>query len=317
MSFGIKEILEEDEYYITSNQIQSSTNSTKVWTLLPFLTKSWSIFSKWSAQINLAAHWTHQLYATPKASVSYHSGSHALKFSLGRAVQRSGPYAGKEIRRMTSLNSTLEYRVEGKKAQFSASTFLHQIDNLFAGYNFYNGINGFDYLDVFTTQNYGKAKSIGISLMLDYRPAPSSWININHTRFDLKYKNEGKAEWQNAETNFKYSGSLSAGRDFFFGVKKLSLSASFHYRGGQYYPPVYTGTHIRQRDFDFPPIFQMRPYLRFDARINYTWTSSLLSLDIQNLSSRLNDGYPEAFAGGIRIQNQLGLLPVLSFKKWW
>jgi hypothetical protein len=95
----------------------------------------------------------------------------------------------------------------------------------------------------------------------------------------------------------------------------LSISSSFHYRGGQFVfmPLPY---YENSKDYSSPPITQLNPYSRLDLRVNLSASKYFLSLDIQNIGGKINDAYLSYDIDGIQKRGQLGLLPVLSYKRF-
>ena len=61
---------------------------------------------------------------------------------------------------------------------------------------------------------------------------------------------------------------------------------------------------------------ELANYWRIDTRVNYRWRSNFITLDIQNLTNRLNEAFDIFGSDGTIFQEtQLGLIPVLSYRR--
>ena len=166
-------------------------------------------------------------------------------------------------------------------------------------YSFYYGQN----------VSEGLGRNYGIDVTLEKSLSKNYYALINGSWYQSKYR-AYDGVWRNTRYNgnFIFSGVL--GKDFVIGKEKnnrFSLNAKILWTGNNreefYYDP---------ETKEFKP-FEVRyaNYFRMDTRVayirnksNYSWT---LSLDIQNVTNRLNETANE------RINSQ-GLIPFLFYK---
>ena len=315
-TIGIKEMFDIDSIHYTSIQAQNIAASKRISTIVPYLNKSF-LFKNINIDFNLSALISHHSALIPSLSLFYNKNQHTLKLSVARMQQNYIGFLPEDYKNISSLNGGLEYKYLGKSFHIQSLFFLHSLSDLYSSYDYYNTINGFEPTEYFGVENYGKALSRGVSINSDFYPANGWWLNFNHTFFDVKYKNDGKIDWYNAENNFKHLGNVNLGKEYHLGKGVLAFSISYHYRGGQYFFPAYENTHLRIKNYQLPPNQKLHPYLRLDGRITYSRSHSMLSLDIQNLTNRINDAYWYNDLNGPKIQGQLGLIPILTYKRWW
>ena len=77
--------------------------------------------------------------------------------------------------------------------------------------------------------------------------------------------------------------------------------------------------------YNYTPPFaeRLNDYMRLDLRLNYIvgrgQGKQVLSLDIQNVMSRENDAYYyyDPLVGDVVLKKQLGIIPILSYRRLW
>jgi len=165
-------------------------------------------------------------------------------------------------------------------------------------------INGipFDYrgelLDI------GKARTYGVEFMID-KEINGYYINLNATLFKTKFLE------YNATNSFGFINNISLSKTYVLKNNKiLKIATASHFRGGAYVNNVLSPEYFQTRLSD---------YFRIDLRVSYEWKKNNLTLDIQNLTNRLNDAYYyyEALIDDIALEKQLGTIPILSFKRFF
>ncbi len=253
----------------------------------------------------------------PGLGLEYLMGSHSFKASFTKNAGFGLQQGPNDLKGARSLNYMLDYKITTARFRSSLSAFYHGLYHLAADSLQYNYLHGFDFNVSGTLNSSGLGKSEGISMMVDFDAGKGWWLNLNHSWLSTKYKNKETENWQHAENDFGWMGNSNVGKKMSLGSGTLSLSLSCHYRGGQYYFNIKNDSHLNTRDYSSAPQQRFSPYIRWDARINYTWKKSMLSLDIQNVANRLNDGYLRQGPEGPYIEAQLGLIPVLSYKRNW
>ncbi len=160
-------------------------------------------------------------------------------------------------------------------------------------------------------------RTYGVSGSIKPKIGKNAGMIINTTIFRAQVKNDFTIEGQGAENGFGSSTNdvnylLSGNIYKNFQLKKgtLFVSAGFLSRGKSLryiYTPNSTNT-IVQSDFSYD---EGKVYYRIDTRISYQRQKYILSLDLQNLTNRVND-----FSYGLTQGwgNQLGMIPNMSYK---
>ncbi len=304
--FGIKEMF---------NDRNINSFIGEYWSILPYIEKKFTIKENWSLDTKIEAYIQSKNFFNPYAKLSYKNGSNYISLIANKSVQQLAlvsPFSG--LAQCTNL--AINYKKEWSKITLQFNLFAHLIDNIAsARNNNYSLFNIYDNTQS-TQQNGGRAASKGFDLLLDYHNDDLFWVNANYSLFNVTQNSKTSLEpkWVSTENNFKNIANVNIGKDWMISAKKLSISSSFHVRGGQYVfnpLPSYENT----KDYSTPPLTQLNPYSRIDLRINITTAKYLISLDIQNVGNKINDAYLSYDTDGINTRGQLGLLPVLSYRR--
>jgi len=129
----------------------------------------------------------------------------------------------------------------------------------------------------------------------------------------------------NIPYNFGHIANIRVSKKWKINEKRyLGVGLSFHHRGGAYQSRVNEETSLDYGFTNFetedPYSLRLSSYHRADMRIYYIVKKgkykSTVSLDIQNVTNRVNDAfyYYEPVDQSSRLRKQLGLLPVLSWR---
>ncbi len=287
------------------------------WSVLPYIEKKFTIKERWSIDSKLEAYIQSNTLINPYIKLSYKNESHYISLSGNRSAQQLSLLAPfSSLAQATNL--TINYKKEWSKTTIQLNLFAHFIRNIKSNdNNNYSFFNTYDYSQK-TNQFNGHARSKGIEFSLDYHANNFFWINANYTLFSVMQNTNlaPESKWVTSENNFKNIVNVNIGKDWIIGNKKLSVSSSFHYRGGQFVfvpLPYYENT----KDYSSPPSTQLNSYSRVDLRINLSTSKYFLSLDIQNVGNKVNDASLSYDIDGIQKRGQLGLLPVLSYKRFF
>jgi hypothetical protein len=191
-----------------------------------------------------------------------------------------------------------------------------------------NTFSALNIIDDFITEpliNKGKGTNYGIEISLEKYLSNNFYYMLSNSFYQSKYVAKDGIE-RNTRFNGGYASNFIAGKDFVsknqrrtFGLNlKVVVSGGFRTtpidveksknQGYAYY--------IQNKAFDN----QNAAYQRTDLRLSMKWNrkkvTSTLSLDIQNVTNRLNVGgtYYDNFKQQIVTYNQLGILPILNYK---
>jgi len=101
--------------------------------------------------------------------------------------------------------------------------------------------------------------------------------------------------------------------------KSLYLSLAAHSRGGAFDPVIdLEESRDQEKTVYSTERERLGNYFRIDLRANYTFRKkNSIILDIQNISNRMNDSYYryDPVADDVLLEKQLGMIPVLSYKR--
>lgn len=217
-----------------------------------------------------------------------------------------------------SLNTSISYKAEIRKNQKSLIRLFYQyLYDLPASFIGYSPIfNAPTNSQINSLKNWGDATNYGIELMFDQLFNNGFYINTNLTLFEFtngltkESFSLGAVELLKEDlsvtNNFNYLFNFNTSKSWSLKKNKnISINFAFHLRGGAY------------DYFDIEKPIRLRPYSRFDMRIQYDFKKSIIALDIQNLTNRKNDAfyvYDKLLESQV-LQQQLGLIPVLSWKR--
>lgn len=172
-----------------------------------------------------------------------------------------------------------------------------------------------------TGENYGLEVSLSKNFTGDY------FLLANGTFYQAKYVG-GDGIQRDTRYNGNYIFNLTGGKEFYWDKNKknkiLGVNAHMTYRGGFRETPIdidaskIAGTTIYIEEAAFR--LQQEDYFKIDLRVYYKINkqnfTSTIALDIQNLTNAKNEAfsYFDVLRGELVVKNQLGLIPVLSYR---
>lgn len=207
--------------------------------------------------------------------------------------------------------------------------FQHLWDVPVSGYAA-NSFSGLNYGSGFTTDsltNTGFGRNYGMELTLERFLHKGAFYLITGSVFSSKYSGSDGI-WRNTRYNGNFAFSINGGKEWTVGNKEkgnaFGVSTRFTWAGGRRYSPLLiaesTAAGFSIYDDNRAWDLQYKDYLRADIQFFYRRNrkkmSSLLKLDIQNVTNRLNtmNIYFDRRAQEVRESTQLGIVPVLSYR---
>jgi len=182
--------------------------------------------------------------------------------------------------------------------QLKTEAYYQHINNLAVPTNpdkywapIYGGVNRGD-----TLANIGEGRNYGLELTLQKFFTNNYYFLLSSSLFDSKYK-PADGNWYDTKFNLGFINNLVGGKEFMWSSNKMvGLNLRFIWSGGRRYLTVDLPASIEEgqsvfKDYD---IFskQGRDYVRMDVGLKLHFfrekTEHVLSLDIQNLTNRLN-----------------------------
>lgn len=265
-----------------------------------------------------------KLVFNPYLGLNYHIGSHehlSLKVShqsqdLPALLQ--GIIQG-ETTLLRSYNSDLTYSTTSKSGNLQLSAFGHYFKGvpvLNESVSLYNNV--LDYALQGSTQTANEsARSYGLSIYYQNdKDKNKVWTTANASAFRSEYKLGDN--WYRSSNDFAYTANLSIGAKLPTRASRTHyISISGHIRGGERVYPIADTNPGPDYITDQGLIRRLRPFYRIDARWMYKSGKGMWSLDIQNITGRKNDGFyfVDQPSGKVTLSRQLGLLPLLSYKR--
>jgi len=173
--------------------------------------------------------------------------------------------------------------------------------------------------------NIGKGKNYGVEISLERYLQNNFYLTLSNSFYQSKYTAADGVE-RNTRFNGDYIITLIGGKDFVNEQKRRTYGINIKtiYAGGLRDTPIdldasrQNGYTVYREDQAFS--LQNPAYFRTDLRVSVKWNrrhlTSTLSLDIQNLTNRLNV-YNQYFSkddNRIVTSYQTGFIPVLNYK---
>lgn len=175
-----------------------------------------------------------------------------------------------------------------------------------------------------TLANIGEGRNYGIEFTFQKFFTNSYYILVTGSFFDAKFK-PADGNWYNSKYNINHITNLVGGKEFMIGENKLlGLNAKLIWAGGKRVIPVDLNSSIKRGEavFDNNALFskRLKDYFRIDFGTNIHFfrekTEHIISLDIQNLTNRINtlaeDYDPKRES--IREFPLAGIIPILNYR---
>lgn len=296
------------------------------------------------------AHYLHLLLNNshslePRASVKYElNRKNALAFGYGlhSQIQPLGVYFAKTINvggaaiqpnKELSFTRARHYVLSYSHAfspglRFKAEAYFQSLFDV--PVSIYDSLS-FSTLNIrgdYTTEalvNKGKGRNYGVDLSMEKHLHNNTYFMVNTSFYQSKYTAADGIE-RDTRFNGNYVSNFTGGKDIVLKDGKRTIGAHIKiiYAGGFRNTPidiersVEKGYTVWKEKEAFT--LQNPDYFRTDLRVAMKWNrkrlTSTLSLDIQNLSNRLNlyNQYFDAFKGQVVNNYQTGIIPVLNYK---
>ena len=285
----------------------------------------------------------------PRLGLNYKLNNvHSFSFGAGlhSRAEQLPLYLTKDATNTNFLNTNLKlskalhyvvgynWRIN-KNTLFKAEAYYQHlfdipVDN--SGETGYNAINAqsFDIFEIAETPltNDGKGRNYGLEFTLERFLNKGFYYLSTLSLYDSKYK-VGNGNYLNTRFNGNYVFNLLSGKDFAVGTKgnkTFGINAKFVLAGGQRFTGIDEAASIAGQTevFSTTPFKEkVKAYYRFDLGINYQWnktkTTHNLSLNIQNITSRINTTELDYFFDKLNNRivttksEQNGLIPVLKY----
>ena len=245
-------------------------------------------------------------------------------------------FPNKNLKLSKALHYVLGYNWKiNKHTHFKAEAYYQNLFNIpvdNTGETGFNVINA-RLFDVFNITNIpltndGKGRNYGIEFTLERFVNNGFYYLTTLSLYDSKYK-IGNSNYYNTRFNGNYVFNFLSGKEFKIrgdSNKILAINSKFNLTGGQRFTAINREASIANQTeiYSIKPFTEkVKDYYRLDIGVNYQWnkknTTHNLSLNIQNVTNKLNKTVPEYFYDDTTNKilktttEQNGLLPVLKY----
>ena len=176
--------------------------------------------------------------------------------------------------------------------------------------------------------NRGRGRNYGLELSLEQYLSNRLYYTLSSSLYQSKYQALDGVE-RNTRFNGNYLFTLVAGKEFLSSNKLRTFGINLRtiYAGGQRTTPIDLARSIAEGKpvYEEQGAFTLQnpDYFRSDLRLSMKWNrkrvTSTLSIDVQNVSNRLNvyGQYFDIDKKAVKTIYQTGLIPVLNYKIEW
>jgi hypothetical protein len=219
----------------------------------------------------------------------------------------------------TTLTSRLKLKTE---------LYYQQLHNVPVSASDTNTFSTLNIIDDFVTEpliNKGKGRNYGLEISLERYLHNNFYFMLSNSFYQSKYTAKDGKE-RNTRFNGGYVSNLVMGKEYISANQRrtLGLNIKMVYAGGFRNTPIDlaksqaqgSAYYIQDKAFTL----QNAAYYRTDIRVSMKWNrknrTSMLSLDLQNVSGRKNvyGNYYDPLQSKINTIYQNGLIPILNYK---
>lgn len=216
----------------------------------------------------------------------------------------------------------------GKNLKLKTELYYQQLFNIPVSTSDTNTLSAINIEGDYITEsltNSGKGRNYGFEISLEKYLSNRFYYMLSNSIYQSKYKASDGIE-RNTRFNGGFVSNLVAGKDFVSsnGRRTIGVNIRVLYSGGFRNTPVNIAESKR---LGYAVYYQKEAYslqnpnyFRTDTRLSITWNrrkvTSTLSLDIQNITNRLNiySRSYDSFKGKLVDETQAGLIPILNYK---
>ncbi len=178
-----------------------------------------------------------------------------------------------------------------------------------------------------TLVNKGTGENYGVEISLTKNFTGNYFLLGNGTYYESKYVG-GDGIKRDTRYNGNYIFNLTGGKEFHWDKNKkskvLGVNAHLTYRGGFRETPINVEAseaagktiYVEEEAFSLQQADYFKIDLRFYYKTNRPKFTGTIALDIQNVTNNENVAfsYYDAQKGALVVKNQLGLIPILSYR---
>ncbi|WP_246343781.1 TonB-dependent receptor [Adhaeribacter radiodurans] len=266
------------------------------------------------------------------AGLGTHSRNESMAVYFAQQPLGNGQYsqANKDLKLTKARHYVLSYdQMLREDLRFKVETYYQQLYNLAISpdpKSTIAALNSETGLIADSLVSNGKGKNYGVELSLEKFFTNNYYFLITSSLYNSKYTAANGIEY-NTRYNGNHILNVLGGKEFRVGKEKTNLigaNVRVLWAGGNRYTPL----NAEQSRAEGKAVYyeneryeaQAPDYFRTDIRVSYRKNrpkaSYILSLDIQNVTNRLNmyNQYYDKDTQSLKISTQTGLIPVLNYR---
>ncbi len=286
--------------------------------------KDISKFNGFTVKVNFGIdyHSKNKKAAIPFA-ISFEKKFGGLSIELNNSIQARYPeveilFFGQQsdVELIKSRNHEISIKLNSS-ANPRIGLFFHQFENVptYSNWSAFNGVQDFLIFAVSNSKTK-KARSYGVFGSCNYEVKPNDfWIYSNISFLRAQYQSQFSEEYSDAIGDYRWILNLNLKKTLFSKKEKLFqvLVSTVFRNGGNQYRTSTLPYYVPEYGVE---LYRISDYFRGDLRLIYKKRRSEFSLDIQNVTSRRNEGYQlyNFISKEFEDYDQLGIIPVLSWK---
>lgn len=270
----------------------------------------------------------------PKSSIGFGYGLHSQAQAMGIYFARVQDESGKWTQPNRNLGLTRSHhfvlsfqQLLGKNFRLKSELYYQQLFNVPVSTYDTSSFSTLNLIQDIVTDplvNTGKGKNYGLEVSLEKQLRNYWYLLFSNSFYQSRYTASDGRE-RDTRFNGKYASTITAGKEFTKPGNRRSYGANLKivYAGGFRETPIdreasASAGYTRYIESEAYTISQPS-YFRTDIRLSVKWNksrhTSILSLDVQNITNRKNiyNRYYDNLKGEIKTNYQTGIIPVINY----
>ena len=336
---GLSGLLQQDDLLAIERQ-QPRIDGRRQRTLLqPYLNWRTQLAAGWQLEAGLRGFLLDGVAARlePRLALDWQlNAQQRLTFSYGWQHQRIAPQielaARERLPAMRVAHSSVQWRYQwANTTSLKVEGYYQRLTDVPISADAMTSFSAINLLEGYRQESLrsdGIGENYGVELTLQRAPTDRWYYLITGSLYESRYQGSDGV-WRDTRWNGQYTANATLGREWSLRQKNkkertLGINLRFSALGGfrttliDERASALTETTVYRTSEAFT--VQQGDFRRLDLRIylrrNLTGRNTTLALDIQNLTNRENEAfrYYDPYLQKIVIKNQLGLIPLLSYK---
>ncbi|GAA4436602.1 carboxypeptidase regulatory-like domain-containing protein [Ravibacter arvi] len=323
-------------------KVNTQSGEMEVTSFMPYATWQWSPTSKFRTEIGVnyfyfgfngkssveprgALKWEVAPRNTISLSYGWHSQAQTPQtyLSLGSRVSNNNRNLG--LNKARHYGVAYEYRFL-KNSSLKVEGYYQEISNVPVSSSVptYSVLNLVENSVTYALVNKGLGRNMGVEATWNTYLAKDFYLMVSGSVYDSRYKGVS-GNWRSTRFNGNHTFAATGGKEIRTAKNNVwGINAKITWLGGFRDTPVdvtasaAAGTTVYRVSQSYT--LQMKDYFRPDLRVywktNREKINTTLAIDIQNVSNTKNEAfsYYDTYQKKVVVRDQLGLIPVLSYR---